>query len=84
MSDTETLTFGVYPGGPDCEHDPFAVMNAPGPTTPRGTLEAIQDHVREAAAAGDLTVDGGIEEAGEVTYEPGKDDGRVTDVTLYE
>lgn len=75
---SRTLTFAVYPDA----DGPFAVMNQERPDIPRGTLEAIQNHVHDAVQEGRLTVDGLIEEAGEVVYEPGKDDGEVLRVTV--
>lgn len=79
MSDRE-LTFSVYPDA----DGPFAVMNTERPDIPLGTLAAIQNHVDDAVDAGRLTVTDPLEEAGRVTYAPGKNDGRVTEITLIE
>lgn len=81
-TNTRELAFEVYPDGPEGEDDFFAVMTAPGPDVPRGTLDRIQAHVSDAVEDGRLTVDGPIEHAGDVCYEPEKDDGDVRYVTL--
>ena len=80
MTDTRTLSFGVY-GDPD---GAFAVLNVPGPDTPVGTLAAVQDAVDDAIDDGEFEVELGDEfpEAGTVEFVPGKHDGRVVDIDI--
>lgn len=80
---TRRITFGVY-DEPTSDDGPFAVMNQEHPDIPVGTLEAIQSRVMEAVEEGQLTVNGSIMEAGEVEYSPGKEDGTVERITIWD
>lgn len=80
---TRRITFGIY-DEPGFDDGPFAVMNQERPDIPRGTLEAIQEHVESAVDDGELTVDGSIMEAGVIEYRPGKEDGSVDRITIWE
>lgn len=83
MSDdeTRTLNFEVYRESPEAVGEEiFAVLTNPGPDTPLGTLDAVQNAVDAADYEGVLAVGDAMEEAGHVVYRPGKENGEVVRV----
>lgn len=81
VRETKTLGFEVYrdDSDPSERSDAFAVLTNPGPDTPRGALETVQDAVDDS----DLDLENGEGgPAGTVEYVPGKDEGFVVDVDV--
>lgn len=82
--DVRTLSFEVYKDGGNDETFPetFAVLTHPGPDTPRGTLDAVQEAVDDSDLSERLSDGEGVEDAGTVRFTPGKDDGEVLSVEV--
>lgn len=83
--DVRTLSFEVYKDSTNPDpHSPetFAVLTTPGPETPRGTLDAVQEAVDDSDLSDRLSNGGSVQNAGTVRFTPGKDDGEVLSVEV--